>query len=100
MSCTYFLPTHNTYHPGGIASISKFEIMAPNPFDYFAIQNTIARYCIALDNKNLDLLADIFAPDVHAKFPVLGKEINDVVTLAQTIEKRSCVCHIFCVSNA
>lgn len=64
--------------------------MAPNPFDYFAIQNTIARYCIALDNKNFDLLSDIFAADVHATFPVLGAEpIKDVATLARIIQTRS-----------
>ena len=64
--------------------------MAPNPFDYFAIQNTIARYCIVLDTKNFDLLADVFAPDVHVTFPVLGREpITDVATLANTIKSRS-----------
>lgn len=64
-------------------------IMAPNPFDYFAIQNTIARYCIALDTKNFDLLLDVFAPDVQAIFPVLGKEpITDAATLANTIKAR------------
>ena len=62
--------------------------MAPNPFDYFAIQNTIARYCVALDNKDFDLLADILAPDVHAKFPVLGADIHDAATLAQMIKKK------------
>ena len=63
--------------------------MAPNPFDYFAIQNTIAAYCIALDTKDFDKLLEIFAPDVEAVFPVLGREtIRDARMLASTIEKR------------
>lgn len=65
--------------------------MAPNPIDYFAIQNTIARYCIALDTKNFDLLvSDVFAPDVHASFPVLGTEpITSSTELASIIKTRS-----------
>lgn len=63
--------------------------MAPNPFDYFTIQTTIAAYCIALDTKDFDKLLETFAPDVEAVFPVLGREpIKDARTLARTIEKR------------
>lgn len=41
----------------------------PSPLDHFAIQNTIARYCVALDTKDFALLDEVFVHDVHAKYP-------------------------------
>ena len=40
-----------------------------NPINYFAIQNTIARYSIALDTKDFDLFSEVFTEDVEAKYP-------------------------------
>lgn len=67
-------------------SSSTISEMAPNPFDYFEIQNTIARYCIAIDTKNFDLLQDVFSDDVQAKYPF--NEFQSRQALAQAIEKR------------
>ncbi|KAK3704796.1 hypothetical protein LTR37_013627 [Vermiconidia calcicola] len=61
--------------------------MTPNPIDYFAIQNTIARYCIALDTKNFDLLREVFTKDVNTIYPFRG-EINGVKNVADAIKKR------------
>ena len=38
------------------------------PLDYVEIQNTIARYCVALDTKDFDLLKDVFTTDVSGNF--------------------------------
>lgn len=45
---------------------------APNPFDYEAIRNCIARYSIALDTKNFALFNEVFAEDVQAQYPFGG----------------------------
>lgn len=59
----------------------------PNPIDYFAIQNTISQYCIALDTKNWTLLDDVFVQDVDAKYP-FGGAIKGVQALADKIQDR------------
>ena len=41
----------------------------PTAHDHLAIQNTLSRYCIALDTKELDLLDSVFVPDVLANYP-------------------------------
>lgn len=55
--------------------------------DHFAIQNTIARYCIALDTKNFDLLEDVFTKDVHAKYP-FREAMTGCETVSQAIQGR------------
>lgn len=62
--------------------------MASNPIDYRAIQNTLSRYCIALDTKNFDLLHQVFTSDVEAKYPMFPNAITDVSELAEKIKKR------------
>lgn len=61
--------------------------MAPNPLDYFAIRNTISRYCIALDTKDFDLLKQVFTEDVDAVYP-FGGQIKGVQKVADAIRKR------------
>ena len=58
-----------------------------NPLDHFAIQNTIARYAIALDSKNFDLLEEVFTEDVDTIYPFKGA-IKGWKDVANAIEKR------------
>ncbi|CAI6341760.1 unnamed protein product [Periconia digitata] len=44
-----------------------------NPHDHLAIQNTIARYCEALDTKDFKLLDQVFAEEVVANYPFNNK---------------------------
>jgi len=59
----------------------------PNPMDYFAIRNTISRYCIALDSKDFDLLHHVFAADVDAVYP-FGGQVKGAQKIADAIQKR------------
>ncbi|KAK5167121.1 uncharacterized protein LTR77_007851 [Saxophila tyrrhenica] len=61
--------------------------MTVNPIDYIAIQNTIAKYCFALDEKNFDGLKDVFTEDVDTIYPFRGT-IKGVATVADAIKKR------------
>ncbi|ORY67004.1 uncharacterized protein BCR38DRAFT_472526 [Pseudomassariella vexata] len=62
--------------------------MAPaNPLDYIAIQNTISRYCIALDTQDWDLLKEIFTTDVYASYP-FRDPMKGVQTLVDAIKRR------------
>ncbi|KAF2440912.1 hypothetical protein P171DRAFT_523931 [Karstenula rhodostoma CBS 690.94] len=64
--------------------------MAPvpvNPLDALAIQNTLARYCEALDTKNWPLLKKVFAEDVEADYP-FHHSLRGVDGVAEAIEKR------------
>ena len=69
--------------------------MAPNPIDYFAIQNTISRYCIALDTKNFNLLQSVFSQEVEAKYPLSSHGFKGERELAAAIEKRFIRLHPF-----
>jgi len=61
--------------------------MAPNAIDYIAIQNTISRYCIALDTKNFDLLKQVFTEDVDTVYP-FGGQRRGVQPIIDAISKR------------
>ena len=61
--------------------------MAPNPLDYFAIQNTISKYCIALDDKNFDLLREVFTESLDAQYPLFNN-VGDLEGLIAAIQKR------------
>jgi len=63
--------------------------MAPNALDYIAIQNTIARYCLALDSKNFDLLKQVFTDDVDTVYP-FGGQRKGVQVIIDAINKRYC----------
>lgn len=58
-----------------------------NPIDYEVIRNTIARYCIALDTKDFDLLNEVFVEDLEAKYP-FGGGFNQRAALANAIQNR------------
>ena len=58
-----------------------------NPLDYVAIQNTLARYCLALDGKDFELLKQVFTADVDAIYP-FGGQIKGVEKVAAAIKKR------------
>jgi hypothetical protein len=60
---------------------------AYDPLDHFAIQNTIARYAIALDSKNFDLLEKVFTEDADTVYPFKGP-IKGWRNVADAIEKR------------
>lgn len=59
----------------------------PNPHDYRAIQNTLSRYCIALDTKDWALLNSVFAQDVAANYP-FNPNLSGVKSLAEAIANR------------
>ena len=62
-------------------------MMAPNAIDYFAIQNCISRYCLALDTKDFELLKQVFTPDVDTVYP-FGGQRKGVQSVADAIQKR------------
>lgn len=66
--------------------------MSPNAFDYVAIQNTLAKYCMALDSKTFHLLDDVFTPDVQVRYPIEGFDAaKDLESLIQRLEKRCAI---------
>jgi hypothetical protein len=58
-----------------------------SPFDYIQIQNTIAKYCIALDTKDWALLNQVFTTDVDAKYP-FGPALKGVEAVKAKIADR------------
>ncbi|QIX00897.1 hypothetical protein AMS68_006414 [Peltaster fructicola] len=58
------------------------------PLDYVAIQNTISRYCFALDTKDWALLTQVFLPDVDAKYPIGARSFVGLEPLSAAIQKR------------
>ena len=61
--------------------------MAPNPLDYITIQNTLSRYCIALDTKDFNLLKQVFTEDCDTVYP-FGGQIKGVQKVADAIQNR------------
>ena len=58
-----------------------------DPLAFESIRATIARYAIALDTKNFDLLKNVFTEDVDTIYPFMG-EIKGRQNVAATIESR------------
>lgn len=58
-----------------------------NAFDYMAVRNVIARYCIALDTKDFELLKGVFTEDVETSYPFKSSIIG-VQNVADAIKKR------------
>ena len=56
--------------------------------DYRAIQNTLSTYCFALDDKDFELLNDVFTPDVVANYPFNEEPILGVERLRERIRGR------------
>ncbi len=76
-----------TSHPIPHCLPSLAAMTSPNPFDIFAIQNTIALYCLALDTKDFARLHHVFTPDVETIYPFGGKR-EGVQSVADAIQKR------------
>lgn len=57
------------------------------PHDHLAIQNTLARYCQALDTKSWALLHDVFLPDVIADYP-FNRDLRGSEAVAKAIQGR------------
>lgn len=55
--------------------------------DRFAIQNTIARYCLALDSKDWKLLEQTFTDDVEGDYP-FNKNMKGLEAVSQAIQGR------------
>lgn len=62
--------------------------MATNPIDYIAIKNVLALYCFALDTKNLTLLSEVLTPDIDAKYPFPGGDMQGLDAVIEVISKR------------
>ncbi|KAF2657345.1 hypothetical protein K491DRAFT_330536 [Lophiostoma macrostomum CBS 122681] len=60
---------------------------AVNPLDALAIQNTIARYCEALDTKDWPLLSKVFRPDATGDYP-FNNDLRGVDAISSTIQSR------------
>lgn len=58
-----------------------------NPIDYFAIQNTLSRYCIAIDTKDFASLEQIFTEDVDANYP-WNENLKGVRNVANAVQER------------
>jgi hypothetical protein len=59
-----------------------------NSIDYIAIQNVLARYCFALDIKDLLILSEVLTQDVDAKYPFPGGDMQGLDAVISTISKR------------
>ncbi|OCL00634.1 uncharacterized protein K441DRAFT_651620 [Cenococcum geophilum 1.58] len=60
----------------------------PNSLDHIAIQNTLARYCIALDDKDFAALSDVFVADCDAHYPIPGGDLKGVTAVQNAIQAR------------
>ncbi|KAJ4301203.1 hypothetical protein N0V90_003294 [Kalmusia sp. IMI 367209] len=58
-----------------------------NPHDHIAIQNTLSRYCEALDTKDWLLLSKVFVTDVDADYP-FNRSLKGVENVAKAIQGR------------
>jgi len=56
--------------------------------DIRSIQNTISKYCFALDNKDFGLLSEVFTSDVNAFYPFPGGQLKGVENVAAKIKER------------
>jgi ketosteroid isomerase-like protein len=59
-----------------------------NSIDYIAIQNVLARYCFALDTKDLAMLHQVLTPDIDAQYPFPGGDMQGIEAVIAVISKR------------
>ena len=59
----------------------------PNPHNARAIQNTLSRYCEALDTKLFSLFDKVFVPDVVADYP-FNSNLRGIDALRGAIQNR------------
>ncbi|KIW02027.1 uncharacterized protein PV09_06533 [Verruconis gallopava] len=52
-----------------------------------AIQNTISRYCIALDTRDFSLLKQVFTEDLRADYSAVSPQNRDIRGLDSLIDK-------------
>lgn len=71
----------------GTAGAAAVAAAQRRPLDYIEIQNTIARYCVALDTKDFDLLKDVFTVDVSGNYP-FNNGLKGVAAVSKAIQKR------------
>lgn len=59
-----------------------------NSLDHIAIQNTLARYCIALDDKDFAALSDVFVADCDTHYPFPGGDLKGITAVQNAIQAR------------
>ena len=52
-----------------------------------AIQNTISRYCLALDTHDFSILKQVFTTDVHADYSAVSPQNKDIRGLDAMIDR-------------
>ena len=80
-------PNHQPHRPSCLHTHPNRKTMA-NSIDYIAIQNVLARYCFALDTKDLALLHQVLTPDIDAQYPFPGGDMQGIEAVITTISKR------------
>ncbi|KAF2266363.1 hypothetical protein CC78DRAFT_531757 [Lojkania enalia] len=58
-----------------------------NPLDTLAIQNTLSRYCEALDTKLFPLLSKVFVPEIVADYP-FNSDLRGLDAISNAIQNR------------
>lgn len=58
-----------------------------NPLDTLAVQNTLSRYCEALDTKVFDLLDKVFTSETQADYP-FNSNLDGVDNIRAAIQNR------------
>jgi hypothetical protein len=57
------------------------------PSTLLAIQNTIARYCLALDTHDFSILKQVFTTDIHADYSAVSPQNKNIDGLDSMIDK-------------
>ena len=79
--------TDSCIHLNHLTFPSQQDSMA-NSIDYIAIQNVLARYCFALDTKDLNMLHQVLTPGIDAQYPFPGGDMQGIEAVIATISKR------------
>lgn len=75
-------------NPSLVAQAQKSR-MAQKALHHIEVQNVLARYCFAIDNKTFDQLSDVFTEDVKVSYPIQGFEgIDGLQALQEALQKR------------
>ena len=59
----------------------------PDPVDRLAIEDTIVRYTIAIDEKDWDLLDTVFTPDAHLDYSSSAPGVDDANADYPTVKR-------------
>ena len=82
------LPGHIFSRIVAAETILYLNMSTPNFLDHIAIQNTLARYCIALDDKDFAALSDVFVTDCETHYPFPGGDLKGVTAVQNAIQAR------------